>query len=62
MQPDTTEAPKRGRKPIPADERKDARVELRVHPYTKAAWQAKADASGLSLAAWVESRLDRAKA
>lgn len=52
---------RRGRKPLPADARKDARVELRVHPDTKAAWQAKADAAGLSLAAWIEGTLDRAK-
>jgi predicted HicB family RNase H-like nuclease len=52
---------KRGRKPLPAEARKDARVELRVHPDTKAAWQAKADAAGASLAAWIEATLDRAK-
>ena len=52
---------KRGRKPVPPDARKDARVELRVHPDTKAAWQAKADAAGLSLAAWIEATLSAAK-
>lgn len=57
MTKDTTETPKRGRKPVPPDARKDARVELRVHPDTKAAWQAKADAAGLSLAAWIEATL-----
>jgi len=58
---ENTEAPKRGRKPIPPDARKDARVELRVHPNTKAAWQAKADAAGLSLAAWIEAALNAVK-
>lgn len=58
---DKTEAPKRGRKPVPAEDRKDARVELRVHPDTKATWQAKADAAGLSLSAWAEAALDKAK-
>lgn len=54
--------PKRpGRKPLPAGEGKTARVELRVRPDTKAAWQAKAGAAGLALAAWMEARLDRAK-
>lgn len=48
-------------KALPAEARKDARVELRVHPDTKAAWQAKADAAGLSLAAWIEGTLDRTK-
>ena len=52
---------KRGRPPVPPEARKDARVELRVHPDTKAAWQANADAAGLSLAAWIEATLDRAK-
>lgn len=52
---------KRGRKPVPPDARKAARVELRVHPDTKGAWQAKADAAGLSLAAWIESTLSASK-
>lgn len=54
-------APRRGRRPVPDDERKSARVELRVHPDTKAAWQAKADAAGISLAAWIEATLNSAK-
>lgn len=58
---ETIEAPKRGRKPLPPESRKAARVELRVHPDTKAVWQAKADAAGLSLAAWIEATLDRSK-
>lgn len=52
---------KRGRKPIPESERKTGRVELRVHPDTKATWQAKADAAGISLAAWIEATLNSAK-
>lgn len=52
---------RRGRKPLPPDARKNARVELRVHPDTKAAWQAKADNAGVSLAAWVEAALNAAK-
>lgn len=59
--PINTDAPKRGRKPVPPEARKSARVELRVHPDTKADWQAKADAAGISLAAWIEAALDRAK-
>jgi hypothetical protein len=55
------ETPKRGRPPVPPDARKDARVELRVHPDAKAAWQAKADAAGLSLNAWAEAALNAAK-
>ncbi len=52
---------KRGRPPAPPNARKNARVELRVHPDTKAAWQSKADAAGVSLAAWVEAALNAAK-
>lgn len=52
---------RRGRKPIPEAERKTARVELRVHPDTKAAWQAKAAAAGFDdLAPWIESTLNQA--
>lgn len=61
MQADAIDAPKRGRRPVPPDARKDARVELRVHPDAKAAWQTKADAAGLSLAAWIEATLNAAK-
>lgn len=52
---------KRGRRPVPVEDRKTARVELRVHPDTKATWQAKADAAGISLAAWIEATLNSAK-
>jgi predicted HicB family RNase H-like nuclease len=58
------QAPERkqqGRKPLPDGEGKTARVELRVKPETKAAWQAKAAAAGLTFAAWCEARLDKAK-
>lgn len=54
--------PKRpGRKPLAKGEGKTARVEMRVRPDTKAAWQAKADAAGMTLQAWAERALDRAK-
>lgn len=52
---------KPGRKPLPNGDAKTARVELRVRPETKAAWQAKAAAAGLTFAAWCEARLDKAK-
>lgn len=45
-----------GRPPLPEGAGKTARVELRVHEDTKAAWQAKAAAAGLTLQAWVEKR------
>lgn len=51
----------RGRKPLPDDARKDARVELRVHPDSKASWQAKADAAGMKLAAWINKTLNAAE-
>lgn len=50
-----------GRKPLPEGAGKTARVELRVHDATKAAWQAKATAAGLTLQAWIERALNRAK-
>ncbi len=50
-----------GRKPLPEGEGKTARVEMRVKPTTKTAWQAKADAAGLTLQAWIERALSRAK-
>jgi len=46
-----------GRPPVAPEDRKDARVELRVHPDTKSAWQTKAEAAGLSLSAWAEAAL-----
>ena len=54
--------PKRpGRKPLAEGEGKTARVELRVLPADKAAWQAKATAAGLTLQAWIERALGRAR-
>jgi predicted HicB family RNase H-like nuclease len=50
-----------GRKPLPEGAGKTARVELRVLPATKAAWQAKADSAGMTLQAWIERALSRAK-
>lgn len=52
---------KPGRKPLADGEGKTARVEMRVRPDTKAAWQSKADAAGMTLQAWAERALDRAK-
>lgn len=59
----TTEQPpkRRGRKPLAAGEGKKARVEMRVHEATKAAWQSKADAAGLTLQAWIERACERAR-
>jgi predicted HicB family RNase H-like nuclease len=56
-----SEPPKRGRKRLPPGASKSARVELRVTDSTKAGWQAKADAAGLSLNAWAEATLNAAK-
>jgi len=47
---------KPGRPALPEGAGKTARVEMRVAPATKAAWQAKADAAGLTLQAWIEHR------
>lgn len=55
------EKAKPGRKPLPEGAGKTARVELRVKPKKKAAWQAKADEAGMTFAAWAEARLDKAK-
>lgn len=57
----TDDKRKPGRKPLPEGEGKTARVELRVRPDAKAAWQAKAAAAGLTLQAWIERALQRAK-
>lgn len=51
----------KGRPPLQNDERKDARIELRVRKSKKAAWQAKADDQGLSLNEWIEKTLDTVK-
>ena len=55
------EKAKPGRKPLADGEGKTARVQLKTRPDQKASWQAKADAAGLPLNAWVERALDRAK-
>ena len=55
------EKAKPGRKPLAGGLGKTARVELRVQPATKAAWQAKADAAGLTLQAWIERACEAAK-
>ena len=59
-----SEAPEKakpGRKPLADGLGKTARIELRVQPAQKAAWQAAADAAGLTLHAWIERALARAK-
>ena len=56
-----TDKRKPGRPALPPGAGKTARVELRVTPDTKAAWQAKSDAAGLTLQAWIERALGRAK-
>jgi len=43
----------KGRKPLPEGAGKEARIEVRCHEADKAALQAKADAAGLSLSAWL---------
>lgn len=58
---ETREKAKPGRKPLADGEGKTARVEMRVRDATKAAWQAKAAAAGMTLQAWAERALDRAK-
>lgn len=50
-----------GRPTLPDGEGKTARVELRVRPDTKTAWQAKANTAGLTLQAWIERALGRAR-
>jgi predicted DNA binding CopG/RHH family protein len=52
---------KRGRPALPDGAGKVARVDLRVLPADKAAWQAKATAAGLTLQAWIERALGRAR-
>ena len=44
---------KAGRKPLQPGKARDARIEVRCHPDDKAALLAKADAAGMSLAAWL---------
>lgn len=59
-----TTAPERkrpGRKPLADGEGKTARVQMKVRPGQKAAWQAKADAAGLALQVWIEQRCSATK-
>lgn len=59
-----TQAPekvKTGRKPLADGEGKTARLQFKTRPDQKAAYLAKAKAAGLTLNAWAERALDRAK-
>lgn len=59
-----TAAPERkrpGRKPLPAGEGKEARIELRTTAERKAKAERLAQAAGLSLAGWWERAVDRAR-
>jgi predicted HicB family RNase H-like nuclease len=51
---------KRGRPPKPADERAEEVFQLRLTSADKTAWRSAADESGMSLAAWIRDRLNRA--
>jgi hypothetical protein len=53
-------APAAGRPLIPACERAEERVELRVPTDTKAAWVEAAERAGQTFTAWVRDRLDKA--
>lgn len=57
----TDDKRKPGRPALRPGAGKTARVELRVTPDTKSAWQGKADAAGLTLQSWIERALGRAK-
>jgi hypothetical protein len=57
---DTTDKPSRGRPPLPANERADSQIQLRVTRRRKAAYVRGAHKAGLTLAAWVFTHLDRA--
>jgi len=47
---------RRGRPALAQGAGKTARVELRIQPSAKAAWQKKAELAGLSLQAWIEKQ------
>ena len=53
-------AKKRGRPPKDPSERADDRLELRLMPTDKAAWQEAADKAEILLSAWIKDRLNRA--
>jgi predicted HicB family RNase H-like nuclease len=57
----TPEQPKRRGRPAKLDDGRTERLAMRVRPDDKARWQALADAAGLSLSAWIEATLARAK-
>ena len=59
-----TQAPEKakpGRKPLADGEGKTARLQFKTRPDQKAAYLSKAKAAGLTLNAWAERALDRAK-
>lgn len=59
-----TQAPEKakpGRKPLAPGDGKTARLQFKTRPDQKAAYLAKAKAAGLTLNAWAERALDRAK-
>lgn len=52
---------KPGRPPLPPGHAKDARVEWRTHPDTKARAMALAAAAGMSLSQWIDRLVMRAR-
>ncbi len=56
-----TEAKRTRGRPVGSGQGRDARVEWRTTPERKARAQEKADAAGMTLAAWLDSLVDRAK-
>ena len=52
---------KPGRKPLADGEGKTARLQFKTRPAQKAAYLVKAKSAGLTLNAWAERALDRAK-
>lgn len=55
------EPKRRGRPPVPSEQRRDCLVQIRTTPDRKARLQELADAAGLSAAAWIERQIDRAR-
>ena len=53
------EKAKPGRKPLPEGAAKTDRLQLRVRPADKAAWLAKAAATGMTLQEWVEMKCNK---
>lgn len=56
-----TETKKLGRKPLPPDKRKSARIEWRTTGALKARAQSLASSAGLSLSQWIDGLVARAK-